>query len=541
VEALLTITDPARHLLRAGIALLASAVLVLGSVAPAIPVLTGPSALAAGRDDVRIVAGEPRSIDPARHGDVGSAAVVANLFETLTAIDPSLTLRPALAESWELEDEGRRVVFTLRPNLTFSDGSALVAEDVVRSWRRVVDPQRPSPLASLIADVRGVRALLAGRASDPATMGVRADGDRRVIVDLERPGGDLPTIVSSAPFAVVPRNAGAEISPDPATFVGSGAYVLAAIREGELELRANDRYWAGAPSIRTVRLLSDIGGRSPVDAFAAGELDYVPIGHWDAGWIAYDETLGPSLRAEPSLSVTYYGFDTTRPPFDDARVRRAFALAVDWRRLAALQAPGSITPATGMVPVGIPGRPEGDYVPPYDPDEARRLLADAGYPCGRGLEPIQFLTGGGGSDRAVIAMLEAELGVTVDYAWMAFGDYFTRLEAEPPQLWNLSWIADYPGPNDFLDVLLGTGSTANYGRWSSAAFDEAIEDAVSSADPDQAVDAYARALGIVRDEAPVVPLYYGASWALAREGLLGAADNGMGILRLAGLAWEEGQ
>jgi oligopeptide transport system substrate-binding protein len=530
--------DPARRV-RAGIALAAVAVLLLPGALPT-PSWPAP-VLGAVRDEVRIYAGEPRSIDPARHGDVGSAAIVANLFETLTAIDPSLTLRPALAESWELEDDGRRVVFTLRPNLTFSDGSVLTADDVVRSWRRVVDPTRPSPLASLIADVRGVRALLSGRERDPATMGVRADGDRRVIVELDRPGGDLPTIVSSAPFAIVPRGTGDELVPDPATFVGSGAYVLAALTEDEITLRANDRYWAGAPSIRTVRLRTDIGGRSPVDAFVAGDLDYVSVGYWDAGWIAYDEVLGPSLRAEPSLSVTYYGFDTTRPPFDDARVRRAFALAVDWRRLAALEAPGSVTPATGMVPVGIPGRPEGDYLPPHDPAEARRLLAEAGYPDGHGLEPIQFLTGGGGPDRAVMTMLESELGVDIEYATMAFGDYFSRLETEAPQLWNLSWIADYPGPNDFLDVLLGTGSTANYGRWSSAAFDEAIQDAVSSADPDDALGAYARALEIVRDEAPAIPLYYGASWALAREGLLGAVDNGMGILRLAGLAWESGQ
>jgi oligopeptide transport system substrate-binding protein len=539
VEALLTTLDPSRHRVRAGIALVAVVMLLL---AAALPVPSWPApVLGAERDEVRIYAGEPQSIDPARHGDVGSAAIVANLFETLTAIDPSLTLRPALAESWDLEDDGRRVVFTLRPDLTFSDGSALTADDVVRSWRRVVDPSRPSPLASLIADVRGVRALLSGRERDPSTMGVRSDGDRRVIVELERPGGDLPTIVSSAPFAIVPRGTGDELVPDPATFVGSGAYVLASVTQDEITLVANDRYWAGAPSIGTVRLRTDIGGRSPVDAFVAGDLDYVSVGYWDAGWIAYDEVLGPSLRAEPSLSVTYYGFDTTRPPFDDARVRRAFALAVDWRRLGALEAPGSVTPATGMVPVGIPGRPEGDYLPPYDPAEARRLLAEAGYPDGRGLEPIQFLTGGGGPDRAVMTMLESELGVDIEYATMAFGDYFSRLETEAPQLWNLSWIADYPGPNDFLDVLLGTGSTANYGRWSSAAFDEAIQDAVSSSDPDDALKGYARALEIVRDEAPAIPLYYGASWALAREGLLGAVDNGMGILRLAGLAWEDGR
>ncbi len=159
-----------------------------------------PAPVAAAADDdpetVTILAGAPASIDPAKHGDLGSASYVTQLFETLTAVDPSLAVRPALAESWSVEEGGTRVVFTLRDGLTFSDGSSLTATDVVRSWRRLFDPREPSPLASLIADVKGARALLNGETDDVSTLGVRADGDRRVIVDLERGGSDLPAIVS---------------------------------------------------------------------------------------------------------------------------------------------------------------------------------------------------------------------------------------------------------------------------------------------------------------------------------------------------------
>lgn len=524
---------------RAMVALVAVLV-VLAMVVQLWPTLPGAPIVTSAADPgvVSILAGAPASLDPAHHGDLGSASYVSQLYESLTAVDPSLAIRPALAASWSVEDGGIRVVFTLRDGLTFSDGSALVADDVVRSWRRLFTPGNPSPLASLIADVKGVRDLLAGRTTDVTTLGVHADGDLRVVVDLERGGADLPAIVSGAPFAVVPRSAGdGEITPGAGSFVGSGGYVLSSIESDAFVLTANPDYWAGKPAIETVRMLTTIGGQSPVDVFSAGGVDVTPVGFSDAGWIAFDRTLGPSLRTDPSLSVTYYGFTTTRAPFDDARVRRAFAEAVDWRRLARLDEVGSSVPATGMVPAGMPGAPAGDYLPPYDPAGARALLAQAGHPGGTGLPPISFVTSGGGYDEAISAMLEANLGVTIDYATMDFQAYQARLASDPPGLWSLSWVADYPGSNDFLGVLLGTGSTANQGRWSSPAFDGAIAAAGAASAQADATAAYARAMGIVRDEVPVVPVSYGTAFILVRDGLLGASQNGLGILRLAGLAW----
>jgi oligopeptide transport system substrate-binding protein len=501
-----------------------------------------PAAAAGGGDDLTILAGGPSSIDPAKHGDLGSAYYVSQLYETLTAVDPSLAIQPALAESWTVGDDGRQVTFHLRPDLVFSDGSPLTADDVVHSWRRLFTPGDPSPLASLIADVKGARDLLSGASTDPSSLGVRATDDRTIVVDLDRGGGDLPAIVSGAPFAVVPSSAwGTEITPDPGNMVVSGAYTIDQVEPTRFVLKANPRYWAGEPAIGTVNLVTSLEGQSAVEAFQAGTLDVAPISYLDAGWIAYDRTLGPSLRSDPSLSVTYYGFDTSQAPFNDVRVRQAFAMAVDWRRLAELDEPGSSVPATGLVPAGIPGTPEGDFLPAYDPEGARALLAEAGYPGGAGLEPISFIANGGGYDEGIVAMLEKNLGVTIDYATMEFDLYQERLATDPPQIWSLSWVADYPGPNDFLGVLLGTGSTANQGRWSNAAFDDAIAQASSAADPDTAKAMYEKAMAIIKDQAPVVPVSYGTSFSLVRDGLLGAGQTGTGILRLAGLAWEGGQ
>ncbi len=515
------------------------AVALLASAWPDGPRPVAPTpAIAADPSTVTIVAGAPASIDPAKHGDLGSASFISQLYETLTAVDTSLAIRPALAESWTVTDEGRKVTFTLRPGLEFSDGTPLLATDVVHSWQRLFQPGDPSPLASLISDVVGAKDLLAGASTDLATLGVRAEGDRTVVVDMERGGGDLPAIVSGAPFAVVPPTVGElEIIPNAPIMVGSGGYTLESIEADGWVLKANPRYWAGRPAIETVNIVTTLNGASPVDAFAAGTQDVTPLGYSDQGWISYDPKLGPSLRSDPSLSVAYYGFDTTKPPFDDIRVRQAFAQAVDWRRLARLDPPGFSVPATSMVPAGIPGTPSGDFLPPYDPEAARALLAQAGHPGGAGLDPITFIGNGLGYDEGIVTMLEDNLGVTIDYSTMDFSTYQERLATDPPQIWSTDWVADFPGPNDFLGVLLGTGSTANQGGWSSARFDAAIEEATSAANPKDATAAYGRAMSIVRDEVPVIPVSYGTSYSLVRDGLLGASENGTGILRLAGLAW----
>jgi oligopeptide transport system substrate-binding protein len=517
----------------AAVVLLALGAALVGSSSPEI-------GRAAGRETASIVVGAPATLDPAAAGDAASAAVIGALFESLTTFDANLVLRPALAAGWTVEAGGRRVVFDLRPGLRFSDGSPLTAADVVRSWLRVIDPTVPSPLASLFDDVVGAEAYRTGSLRDPDQVGVRAEGPTRVVVDLLRPGADLPAIVASPTFAVVPPAVGHDPAAlTPVAFVASGGYRLAAVSEAALSLEANAHYWAGAPAIRRLELVTDLGGRSPVAVFEAGEVDYTPIDPSDATWIAWDRELGPALRSVPALGLTYVGFDTRRPPFDDPRVRRAFAWAVDWRRLVELTSSGAATPATSMVPPGIPGRPEGDFGPRYDPEAARAALAEAGHPNGVGFPPVTFVSSGTGWEEAIVAEIRTVLGVPVSAEVMPFEDYFARLDHDPPAFWALSWIADYPGPNDFLGLLLGSGRTNNYGGWSSPEFDAAIEAALASADPAAARTGYEAAETIVARDVPVIPVAYGDGWALSRAGLLGAGQNGLGSLRFAGLAWGE--
>ncbi len=491
---------------------------------------------------VRIAMSAPETLDPAVAGDAGSAAVIAQLFEGLTSIDGSLTPRPALAAGWTFSNDYRTVDFTLRDGLTFSDGSPLTAADVARSWLRVLDPAAPSPLAALLYDVVGARAYASGTSSDPASVGFHADG-RVFEVRLTRPGADFPAIAASPSLAVVPPGVGR----DPAAlepgsgFVASGGYELVGRTATELQLAANGRYWAGPPPISRVTLVTDLGGQSPVDLFSAGTLDWTPVDPDDAAWIAYDRTLGPQLRSSADLAVTYFGFDTRRAPFNDPRVRRAFAEAVDWRRVVALADGTGALPATSMVPPGIPGRSDANFLPTFDPVAAKQLLAQAGYADPASFPVVTLVDTGTGYDAGILDQLAVNLGITVRYEALDFADFFKLLGTPAgPTFWGLSWVADYPSPYDFLGILLGGGQPNNYGGWQSARFDVAIGGAIGASDPAAASAAYDAAQAIVRDEAPVIPAAYSTSFALSRTGLLGAQTNGLGILRIAGMAWAGG-
>lgn len=509
---------------------------LLAVVAAVGPAATIPARAATQTDRVRILMGPAETLDPAAQGDIASAAVSAQLFEGLTAIDATLQTRPALAGSWDFRDGGRTVVFHLRPGLTFSDGSPLGPQDVVRSWFRIIDPAHPSPLVTLMSDVDGATAYSRGESKDPASVGLSTSGSD-VTVRLNRAATDFPAIVASPTFAIVPPGIdGSAAALQPGDhFVGSGGYVVVSADAKTTTLRANDHYWAGRPAIATIELVHDIGGRSSVAAFEDGDVDVADVAAFDATWIAYDDVLGRELRRNEGLSLRYYGFDTSRPPFDDVRVRRAVAEAVDWRRLIALSSAGTSTPATGMVPPGIPGRSATDFLPKHDPDAARTLLAQAGYRGGAGFPSVVLLSGGP-EDRAFAAEVQRELGITIEVEVQGDG-FFDRLKADPPSMFSMGWVADYPGPNDFLGILLGRGTSNNYGRWSSQDFDRAVADALAATDATTARAAFDRAEAIVRDDAPAIPLTYDVQWSLARTGLLGAYANGLGIIRMAGLAW----
>ena len=515
-----------------------AALLTIGLVAGA---FWRPSQAMAARDSVTIyVGGAPSSLDPAVQSDAGSAQVVSQLFEALTAVDSAQRVQPALASSWEAQDGGKRVLFHLRPGLTFSDGTALTAGDVVASWMRVLTPAHPSQLASLLDEVSGARAYREG--SGPASaVGIRASDDATVEVDLSSAAVDFPAIASSPTLAIVPADVDSKPSLLlPGTMVGSGAYVMIAATATQMTLAANSRYWAGKPAISTVHLITDLGSSTPIDEFEAGHLDFTPINQRDGTWIAYDKTLGPSLRLEPSPSIEYYGFDTSKAPFSDVHVRRAFEYGIDWRRIVALEGNPLMVSATGMVPDGVPGHSTADFGPVFDLAKAKSELAAAGFPDGRGFPKIRLVTAGASLDGAIVHQLHDNLGIDIEYRAVEWAAYNDSLAADPPAFWWMDWVADYPGANDFLGLLLGSRQPNNFGRWSNAEFDAAVGKALAAPDAASMQTAFDQAQSIVKDQVPVIPVDYGAGYSLAAKGLLGAVPNSEGLVRYAGLAWASG-
>jgi len=500
--------------------------------------LGGAVAAQEGEVDARIGLGEPTSWDPAQAGDVTTAAVLSQIFVGLTEFDANSNVQPGLAQSWNVEQGGKRIVFRLRDGLRFSDGTPLTSEDVVFSWLRMLDRENRSPLASLLDDVTGTVSF--GRGELPATeVGLKADGSN-VIVELRRPASYFVSITAAAPLAIVSR-----MSPPPDTkelppnLVVSGAYRPLKMTETTIDLEANRNYWAGAPALGKVRVIMDLAGKNPVSAYADGEMDYTGVTAFDAAWLRYDRTFGSQLREVPSFGVFYYGFDTTRKPFDDRRVRQAFAQAVDWDRLVSLSTPGS-EPATSLMPPGLPGRSATDFSPRFDPAAAKAALAAAGYPNGSGFPAVTLVSPaapGSTFDTAVVEELKKNLGVTVALELMPFAQYFDRIGRDPPQFWNLSWIADYPAAHDFLGLLAETNSGNNYGHWTNASYDAALAAAAASVDPAEQQRHYDAAQTILRDDAALIPVSYNRGWALSKQELLGANQSGVGLLRLAGLKW----
>ena len=270
-------------------------------------------------------------------------------------------------------------------------------------------------------------------------------------------------------------------------------------------------------------------------AFAIDQIDLVQVAGWDATWIAFDAELGPRLHAAEPLTVSYFGFDTVRPPFDDPRVRRAFALALDRQRLVPLSEGASSTTADSLVPSAI--WPNG-FAPAseHDPDEARRLLDEAGYTDRADLGTIVVSSAGLGVGPAV-QIWRDELGVEVEIEAMEFADYLAVLDSKPPGIFTVNWIADYPSPHAIYGLLLQPGALSNYGDWRDETFAGLLEDAARAPESEvgaayDAVDAY------VADQAPIIPWSYGETWWLVADGLRGLGNLTIGLIDFGRVSWD---
>ena len=511
-----------------GAAVFAAVVLALSNGA------LGETARAAG-PPLRYLAGPIGTLDPAFISNAADVQLLLQLYAGLTRLDETGEPYPSLAEGWEISADGLTYEFQLRDGLEFSDGTPLVAEDVRRSWLRLLDPETGATAPDVLSVVAGAGERLAGRA-DEDEVGIEAPDDDTLIVRLRHPASYFLDIVATPAAFVVPRSADATATWQRVTdFVGSGPYVVAEREQLDLVLRANEHYVAGPPPIDEIRWMAGLDSTDPVSAFSAGTLDLTQVASGDATWIAYDEELGLRLHAAEPLVVSYFGFDTTRPPFDDPRVRRAFALALDREELVPLADGTSAQPAGSLVPPAI--WPDG-FSPELeaDPDEARRLLDEAGYEDRTALGEI-VVNGSGLNVEPAVAVWREELGVDVAVETMDFGSFLDALEQRPPHVYTVSWIADYTSPHALYGLLLEPGAVSNYGDWRDPEFVRLLEAAAAAAE-DEVGPAYDAVETHVSEQAPVVPWSYAETWWLVGDGLRGLGNLTIGLLDFGRVSWD---
>jgi peptide/nickel transport system substrate-binding protein len=441
---------------------------------------------------------------------------------------------PSLASSWEASADGRVYTFHLRSGLHFSDGSPLEAGDVRRSWLRLLDPAVAATAPDVLNVVVGAAERLAGGPEEG--VGVEALDAATLVVHLRHPASYFPAITATPSTFVVPRTAGKDERWQSTTaFVGSGPYVVDRLEGTDVVLKANGEYVAGAPPIAEVRFIGQVASDS-VSSFGAGELDLAPVPSSDATWVAYDHDLGKQLHRAPPLSVLYFGFDTSRPPFDDARVRRAFLLALDRERLVKLAESAAAQPASSLLPPAL--WPDGMADQPgADMTEAKRLLDQAGYADRAKLGTIVINNSGGINVAPAAAVWHSELGVVVAVEDHGFGDYVDPKAVRPPHIFTINWIADYHSPDAIYSLLLLPTAASNYGRWRDPEFVKLLEEAAAVSTPTDQAAAYRRVEARVDDQAPVIPWLYPDSWWLARDGLRGLGDLTTGLLDFGRVSW----
>lgn len=487
---------------------------------------------------LRYVGGEVKSLDPAFIADQGDVQLMLQLYAGLTRLDEQAEVYPSLAQSWSVSDDGRTYTFTLREGLRFSDGTSLEASDVRRSWLRLLDPEVGATAPDVLGLVEGAADRRAGGLGEEQ-VGIEAVDASTLVVRLRHPAGYFPALLASPATFVVPP--AADASPDWQTadgFVGSGPYVVERADGEDLVLRANAEYVLGPPPIDEVRWIGRLEGNAAT-AFADDEVDLVGVPWFDAAWIAHDRELGPSLQPGAPANVQFIGFDTTRPPFDDPLVRRAFALALDRGRLVELSSGVSAEPASSIVPPAV--WPAGWEVDASelagDPGDAVELLREAGYKDGSELGTITVNGTGLGMSPAIATWREV-LGVEFEVQSMDFLDYLADLERHTEQIFTINWIIDYPSPHALYGLLLLPGASSNYGGWDDAEFVSRLEAAAAVLDPDQQSAAYAEVEARVDDQAPIIPWAYGASWWLVRDGLRGVGNLTTGLLDLGLVSWD---
>jgi ABC-type oligopeptide transport system substrate-binding subunit/class 3 adenylate cyclase len=477
-----------------------------GEVESAVSLPSAPHAL-------RVFWDEPRTLDPTTVVDVYAIGVTSQLFSGLVELSPEMDVVPDVAKAWEVSEGGRKYVFHLREDARWSDGTPVTAEDFAYAWRRVLDPATGSPAAGLLHDIKGARAFHQGEVSDPGSVGVQALDEHTLVVELKEPTSYFLQLLAYPATGPVPRHVVetyGEAWTEVDNIVTNGPFRLESWQRGQSMVFLRNPEYRGRfrGNVQHIDLLA-LEWSAALKMYEDDSLDVLdlrllPPPEMDR---ARQRHAGEYLSV-PSLATIFVAFDAGRPPFDDVRVRQAFVLATDREMLGDVIWRGYVFPATGgFIPPGMPGHSVGIGLP-YDPQQARRLMAEAGYPGGRGFPVADALTPHEHEplSKHLRAQWHENLGVEITWQPMEYGAFVERIctEPEPPSMFLGRWHADYPDPDNFLRV----GPAMWLPGWREETYAGLVEEASRSMDQEERMDLYKRADKILVEEAAIMPLNY---------------------------------
>jgi ABC-type transport system substrate-binding protein/DNA-binding SARP family transcriptional activator len=467
----------------------------------------------------------PYTLDPAFCGEYVSSLVLDQIFSGLVSTGPELDILPEVAQSWQVLDGGRRYRFHLRADARWSDGMPLTAHDFEYAWKRVLHPALGGIPSELLA-IKGARAFHQREGVDADQLGIRALDDTTLDVELEEPVSHFLYVLTDSNAFPVPRHVveaqGAAWTELDSITTNGPFRPEAWDRDRYLSLVRNP-YYAGRcrGNVEQVMLrfpqdpsTQDLS--APLEQYLRGDLDVLTL--TDAS-VQDGDRIRRRFAAEylsaPWLFTIYLGFVTNRSPLDDVRLRQALALGADREELADVVLRGMYAPGTGgFVPPGMPGHSPQIGLP-YDPDRARQLLVAAGHAAGSRLPVLEGLSVPP-IDPLIPQYLQAQwqenLGVQVAWEVADWPPFRQRLEQDPPHMYLLASVADWPDPSGFLPPHLELART----RWQSRSYEELVERARHTLEQEARLELLCRADQIVVQQAPIVPLFYGRQHTLVK-------------------------
>lgn len=464
---------------------------------------------------------EPQDLDPHLMTGVPEFHVMDALFEGLVSIDPhTREPAPGVAENWDVSADGRVYTFHLHETAKWSDGVPLTARDFVESYERIMNPVLAAEYAYLFDIIENGPAYIAGELTDFERVGVKAPDDHTLVIRLRHPVPYFLTLITYNCWGPVPmhvldrfdgrRQRGTRWTRE-GNLVGNGAFRLVRWDPNQvLVAERNPHYWdADRVKLSAIHFHPIESIDTEERMFRSGQLHLtndVPASKIP-GYQAMAES---PLRMEPQLGTYYYRFNVTKPPFDDARVRRAFSLTIDRSTLVTRVTTGGETVGVSVTPPGTGGFSPTVQVR-YDPDEARRLLAEAGFPGGVGFPVAELLYNTSENHRriaeAVQQMWKRELGVDVrlyNQEWKVYLDSTHHLNYT---IARTAWVAVYDDANQFLEVFT-TGNPNNLTGWGNAEYDRLHAASMAETDPARRMAQLQALDAMLLREMPAVPVYH---------------------------------